>query len=297
MSTTHKSIVFLGLTFMFSWGAAIAGWRLGTEADPLALWATLTTMMAGPALAGVICALIFDKGRRIAALGLHFKPNWWWLLAYLIPVALCAASLGATIMLSGRALGDLGENVLAAVAQAGQDTSKLENLPLAPLVLAQALIVGALVNSVALTFTEELGWRGYLYGLWRKAGFWRTSLGTGVIWGVWHAPAIYLFGHNYPDQRLLGVGLFTIFCVLMTPIITLVRDRSGSVWAAGIFHGTFNAVGGVVVLCLADGSFPWNGVVGIGGFVALALGVAAVLLLNPSKPPRTFETSPQSVSA
>lgn len=297
MSTTRKSLVFLALTFLLSWGAAIGGWRLGVEANGLALWGTLTTMMAGPALAGVICALLFEKGRRIAALGLQFKPNWWWLLAYLIPVALCAASLGATLLLSDRTLGDLGDNVIAAVAQAGQDTSKLEGLPIAPLVLFQALVVGALVNSVALTFTEELGWRGYLYGLWRKAGFWRTSLGTGVIWGVWHAPAIYLFGHNYPDQRVLGVGLFTIFCVLMTPIITLVRDRSGSTWAAGIFHGTFNAAGGIVVLTLADGSFPWNGVVGIGGFVALALGVAAVLLLNPSKPPRASAASPQPASA
>ena len=62
---------------------------------------------------------------------------------------------------------------------------------------------------------------------------------TGVVWGVWHAPAIFFYGHNYPDDRVLGLGLFVLFCMLLAPIITLVRERGGSVWAAGIIprHG------------------------------------------------------------
>ena len=97
---------------------------------------------------------------------------------------------------------------------------------------------------------------------------------------LWHAPMIYLFGHNYPDDRLLGVGLFTLFCALLSPIMTLVRDRGQSTWAAGIFHGTFNALGGLTVLMVGGAPFPWNGVVGIGGYLALALGVVAVLLFG-----------------
>jgi hypothetical protein len=101
---------------------------------------------------------------------------------------------------------------------------------------------------------------------------------------------IYLFGHNYPNDRLLGVGLFVIFCMLMSPIITLVRERAGSVWAAGIFHGTINALGGMTMLVVGMAAFPWNGIVGIGGFVALALGVALVIALQRGGP-RT-ETTP-----
>ncbi len=285
MSTTNKSVIFLLLTFAISWGITIGGWAFGAASNPAASLATLSGMMTGPAIAGLICTFAFEKGRRIEALGLHFKPNWWWLFAYLIAIALCAASVAATLIFSDRTLADLDANVRMAAEQAGQDMSQIPaDMPIVPLVLFQSLVVGALINSVLLTVTEELGWRGYLYGLWRSSGFWRTALATGAVWGVWHAPAIYLFGHNYPTERVLGVGLFVLFCVLLSPLMTLVRDRGGSVWAAGILHGTFNAVAGLTILWLSDPAFPWNGMVGIGGFIALALSAALVALAQrPAK--------------
>lgn len=290
MTTTRKAVIFLAITFAISWGVTISGWALGAHQTPLGAFATLTLMMTGPAIAATICAFAFEKGRRVASLGLHFRPNWWWLLAYLIPIALAAISVGATILLSDRTYADIGENALLAAEQTGQDVSVLQDLPITAIVLGQALVIGALINAVVLTFTEELGWRGYLHGLWREAGFWRASLATGLIWGVWHAPAIYLFGHNYPDQRLLGVGLFTVFCVLLSPLMTLVRDRGGSVWAAGILHGVLNAVAGLSVLTLSSPDFPWNGMLGIGGFVALALGViVTALLVRPSLAPKATQ--------
>jgi len=281
MSVTSKSIIFLALTFAVSWSVAIGGWALGAASTPLGAFASLVGMMTGPSIAAVICAMAFEKGRRVEALGLRFKPNWWWLFAYLIPIALCAASVGVTLLLSDRTLADLEANLMLAAQQAGQDVSQIpQNLPIVPLVLFQALVLGAAINAVLLTFTEELGWRGYLHDLWRPSGFWRASLATGVIWGIWHAPAIYLFGHNYPDNRVLGVGIFVVFCTLLAPILTLVRDRGASVWAAGILHGTLNAVAGLSVLWLSRADFPWNGLLGIGGYLALALGVAIVFLMQ-----------------
>jgi membrane protease YdiL (CAAX protease family) len=281
MSVTSKSIAFLMLTFAVSWSIAIGGWALGAANSPIGAFMALFGMMTGPAIAAVICAMAFEKGGRVEALGLRFKPNWWWLFAYFIAVALCAASVAITLLFSDRTLGDLHANLLLAAQQAGQDVSQMpEDLPLVPIVLLQALVLGALINSFLLTFTEELGWRGYLHGLWRPSGFWRASLATGVIWGVWHAPAIYLFGHNYPDNRALGVGVFVVFCTLLAPIMTLVRDRGGSVWAAGILHGTINAVAGLSVLWLSRAEFPWNGLLGIGGYIALAIGVVIVFLMQ-----------------
>jgi membrane protease YdiL (CAAX protease family) len=277
MSTASKSIIFLVLTFAISWTIAIGGWAAGITNQPLGAFSILFGMMTGPAIAAVICVFAFEKGRRITALGLQFKPNWWWLFAYLIGLALCAGSVLFTVLLSDRELGDLHANLLLAAEQAGQDTTQLRSLPIVPLVLFQALVIVALINSV-MTLSEELGWRGYLHDLWRPSGFWRASLATGVFWGVWHAPAIYLIGHNYPDERALGVAMFVGFCVLLSPVMTLVRDRAGSVWSAGILHGTINAVGGLTALMLSDPAFPWSGLTGIGGFVAIALGVALVVL-------------------
>ena len=288
MSTTIKALVFVGLTFALSWTVTIGGWALGAERAPVAALLTLVLMMAGPAIAALICAAAFEKGRRIEALGLRFKPNIWWLYAWLIPFALVGVSVAATILLGGRHFVDPAQQTLAMAAGRLPPAKLAELRALAPVldpIIAVEVLIGSAINAVAITFTEELGWRGYLHDLWRRFGFWRTALPTGFIWGVWHAPAIYLFGLNYPDHRLIGIPIFIAFCMLTAPIMTLVRDRGGATWAAGITHGTINALGGLSALVISDASFPWAGIVGIGGFVALALGVFAVALGRPNRRP------------
>ncbi len=289
MSTTNKSVVFLGLTFALSWGVMIGAWALGFHNNPVGAIFALTASMFGPAIAALICAFAFEKGRRVEALGLRFKPNWWWLLAWLIPLALAATSVVLTLLLTGQTFADPATQTIASVAaQVGEaKADELRDMPyLGALIVGGALVINPLFNTPILTFSEELGWRGYLHYLWRPSGFWRASLATGAIWGVWHAPAILLFGHNYPDNREIGAVIFVLFCVLLAPIMTLVRDRGGSVWAAGILHGTVNAVGGLTILALNNPSFPWGGIVGIGGYVALAFSVIAVALLRAGLAPR-----------
>lgn len=286
MSVTLKSIIFLALTFTLSWTVTIIGWGMGLQNSPLA-FVVLTLMMAGPAIAAAACAYAFEKGRRVEALGLRFRPNMWWLWAFAIPLALAIVAVVATAIASPYGFADPARAVATMVAERTPD--QVSQLP-APLVLDALLVlqvlVGAAINAVALTFTEELGWRGYLHYLWRPSGYWRTSLGTGAIWGLWHAPAIYLFGLNYPDNRAIGIPIFIVFCTLLAPVMTLIRDRGGSTWAAGIAHGTINAVAGLTVLCLAQPQFPWVGSVGIGGFVALALALMGVIAVRRGLAPQ-----------
>lgn len=294
MSAIKKSIVFLAIAFATSWAVVIGGWALGWHEDPNLVTLVLAGSMFGPAIAAFACAIIFEKGRRAVALGLRFKPNWWWLAAYIAPILIAAGSVAVSILFGGSTFVDPGVAAIAmteAAAPEQADAVRALAPYLGAIILAQSLILGALINAVILTFSEELGWRGYLHSLWRGAGFWGASLGTGFVWGLWHAPAIFLFGLNYPDNRAVGIGLFVGFCVLLSPILTFIRDRGASVWAAGIFHGTFNALGGLTLLTLSNPTFPWNGVVGIGGFAALAAGVAIVALLRPSMPTATSEPS------
>lgn len=280
MKTTNKAIIFLALAFAISWGIGI-GAHYGGLAETIPVTLILALTMIGPAVSALICAFAFDRGRRIEALGLRFKPNWWWAFAYLIPLALAAVSVGATVIFSDRNYIDIGGATAAAAEAQGQDLSQAPAFLLSTaFIVGVAISVGALINAPILTFTEELGWRGYLHGLWRPAGFWRASLATGAVWGLWHAPAIWFYGLNYPGDRALGIALFVLFCVMMSPIMTLVRDRAGSVWAAGIFHGTFNAVGGLTIAAISNPEFPWNGIVGIGGFMALALSLVLVFALQ-----------------
>lgn len=290
MPAAKKSLIFLGLAFAISWTIAIGGHFSGLKqslglAGPVLL---LTAMMAGPAIAALICAFAFEKGRRVDALGLRFTPNLWWIAAWAIPILLAAGAVIFTLLLSDRTYVDIGAAAREAAEAQGQDLSQAPPLLTSTgFIVALSITLGALINAPILTLTEELGWRGYLHDLWRPAGFWRASLGTGLVWGVWHAPAILLYGLNYPHNPVLGVGLFTVFCTLLSPLMTLVRDRGRSVWAAGVFHGAFNAVGGLTLAMVSQPVFPWNGIVGAGGFIALALGVAATALLLRRKEPPT----------
>jgi len=285
MSVANKSITFLLLAFALSWAIAIGGHYSGA-AETIGPMVILFAMMTGPAIAAAICAIVFEKGRRVAALGLPFRPNLWWLWSWLVPLAIAAASVGLTLLLSGRHIVDVDAALIASVAQQSPDQAEqLRAIPHLGLIqIAVAITLGALINAPILTLTEELGWRGYLHDLWRRFGFWRCSLATGLVWGLWHAPAVYLYGLNYPGQPLLGIALFTLYCMLLSPLLTFVRDRGGATWAAGIFHGTINAVGSITLLVLSDPVFPWNGIVGIGGFLALATAVMAILILQRTPP-------------
>lgn len=282
---TKKTLTFLALSFAITWAIVTAGWAAGLHQSEFAVY-ILAASMFGPSIAAIVCVFAFEQGRRVAALGLRFRPNWWWLLAWLLPVLIAGGSVALTVLLSPHDYTDPSAGVIAmAEAHSPEAGEQARAVPyLGVIVLVQALVLGALVNAVILTLSEELGWRGYLYDLWRTAGFWRYSLATGAIWGVWHAPMIFLFGHNYPDNRLLGIALFTAFCMLLSPIMTLVRDRGQSTWSAGIFHGTINALGGLTVLMVGGAAFPWNGLVGIGGYLALAIGVAIVFLVQRRAP-------------
>src|SRR6185503_7595740 len=130
-----------------------------------------------------------------------------------------------------------------------------------PLLYLVSFFLVAAASYSLLAIAEELGWRGYLYHLWRPFGFWRTSFATGLIWGIWHLPLNFWFGANFPEHRLLGLVLFPISTMLYAPIMTFVRDRGQSVWPAVILHGAYNAMGAFIVLAMNEVQFPWDKVV------------------------------------
>lgn len=162
--------------------------------------------------------------------------------------------------------------------QLAEARAQTEALPVHPVFLAlpQAIVAGLTINAV-FAFGEEVGWRGFLQHELRGLGFWRGSLVTGTLWGLWHAPLI-LMGHNYPTQRIPGVFLFTVVCIGLSTLHSWVRLRGGTVWTAAVLHGTFNAAGGLSMIIVAGGELV-VGVQGVAGVIALGmlnLGLAAI---------------------
>ena len=267
--------LFLLITFGWSWGIA-AGIHISGTGYGLALTALY---MAGPGVAAFICAYIYDRHRFLASLGLNSNPfNKWLIIAFLTPILITAVAYLATKYIGGRDMLSLEEAFSVQIMNAGVDP---ETLPfsvkqIALLQVLSAPFVAAVVNTLVMMLTEEVGWRGWLWDRWSHMSFWHHALLTGLIWGVWHAPMI-AFGHNYPELPIWGPVIFTAWVMLMTPIIAFIREAGGSMVPAAMFHGVFNGVAPITVILMADPSMPWRGALGLGGFATLALGVAAVV--------------------
>ncbi len=135
--------------------------------------------------------------------------------------------------------------------------------------IAAALTVAPLFNTL-FALGEELGWRGYLLPKLLPLGQIPAMLISGVIWGIWHAPAI-LQGHNYPENPVLGVGMMIVFTVLLGIFFSWLYLKTKSPWAPALAHGTVNAVAGLPLLFLTDVNLSLGGsLTSVSGWLALA---------------------------
>lgn len=271
--------MFATLAYALAWSLAFTYFALGGRLDSLGFLAMAIAFMFTPAIAAVITQRLCWK-QPLGDLGLK-PPVWRWLLvAWLLPVILMAMTMAMSLAFPGVHLvtgldglyGQLTGKVSA--EQLSQLHAKLDHSPLAipgvlPLMFTlQVLGAGATINAVA-AFGEELGWRGLLAHELRETGFWPASLLTGLIWGVWHLPLI-IHGYNYPGHPVAGPILMTLMTALLSPLIGYVRWRAQSVFAAAVFHGTFNAAATLVIL-VRGGDSMTVGFTGAAGLVTLGL--------------------------
>lgn len=270
-------IIYLMITFIFSWSLAaifyLAGSRLSSPyAGPI-----LILYMFGPLAGALVTQKFIYKNDVVKSLAISFKLNKWYLFAWLLPPLLAFAAMGINLLFNGisfspEMVGMMDKyRAVLTPEQVLQMQTQLKNMPVHPvwLMLLQGLVAGATINALA-AFGEELGWRGFLYKELSGQGFWRCSLIIGTIWGIWHAPII-LQGHNYPQHPILGVLLMTIWCILLTPIFNLVRQKTHSVIGAALAHGTLNGTAGIAVVMIQGGNDLTTGLMGAPGFIILAV--------------------------
>ena len=286
-----KAAMFIGLTFLVNWSLALLFFGLGGH------WQTSTGLALGVVYMFVpmSVAILLQKGvyREPVKepLGISFRLNRWFLVAWLLPPVVALTTFGVSLLLPGieytpQMLGMFER--FASLLTPEQMQQLRERIAAAPvgvfwLALLGGLVAGITVNAVA-GFGEELGWRGFLQKELAFLGFWRSSVLIGFIWGLWHAPLI-LQGHNYPQHPVTGVLMMTILCVLLALIFGYVRVRARSVIAAAIVHGTFNATYGLSIVLIRGGSDLTTGVTGLPGFLVLAV-VILILWLHDSNPAR-----------
>jgi hypothetical protein len=276
-----RTVLFVVLTFAFSWGWAAVAQQSGFiqmpfQAGDPRLFAFLVIFMCGPAVAALIMAAV--DGNMKEALRFRLMPNGWWLLAWLVPLALIAAAWAISLNLPGASYQPLETAAAKAIeAQTGKPLPISMDMLLISL-LVQVALIGPLINMFG-TLTEELGWRGYMLTQMAEQNFWTRHLTIGFFWGMWHAPVI-VAGYNYPGEPVFGPLMFTGFCMLISPIIGLLSERGRSVLAGGLFHGTLNAAAPASMMTLGGLHIFESGVIGWPGLLVFALGCALIGLLR-----------------
>ncbi len=120
-----------------------------------------------------------------------------------------------------------------------------------------ALTILQVTASIAVffpAFGEEWGWRGYMMPkvleLMPKPA---AILTGGIIWGLWHAPLTvsgHNFGVDYPGFPWLGILAMCGYCVLVNALLTLLTEKTRSIYPAAFCHMINNNVSFFILLSL-----------------------------------------------
>jgi membrane protease YdiL (CAAX protease family) len=291
-----KAMLFVGLTFFFNWLLAILFFTLGGKWNTPASLAMAIVYMFIPMAISIIVQKFIYKEPLKKPLGISFKLNCWFLVAWLLPLFIAFASIGVSLLFPNvqyspgmEGLLERFESILTEEQLQGlKNQVANSSVHLVWLGLLQGLIAGISINAVA-GFGEELGWRGLLLKERGFMGFWKSSIVIGIIWGIWHAPLI-LKGHNYHQHPFFGVFMMILFTLLWSPLFSYIRLKADSVIAAAIFHGSLNATAGLSLMFTKGGNDLIVGVTGLAGFIVLiAINIILFLYERLAKEPITAQ--------
>ena len=236
---------------------------------------------------GAILATKREGEKVITGLGLNAlgeKKIYLW--AWLVPI-ICSIAAGLIAWLLGWGDLDISLNSIKDSFESMPEAPKINLSVLIVLQIAASLTLAPIVNTI-FALGEELGWRGFLLPKLLPLGQVPAMLVSGVIWGIWHAPAI-LQGHNYPDHPILGVGMMIIFTTLLGIFFSWLYLKTRSPWAPALGHGTVNAVASLPLIFLTGTSLSLGGALtSVSGWIALAI-LAGVLAGMKEIPLRSEE--------
>lgn len=257
-------LLFLAITFGATIAVSIVLWSKGISlAEPtIEGQLAIAGAMFFPGISSLIVRRL--KGNGLEDAGLRWGPRRLYLQAYLIIIAIFVAAYSLTAILLTRP-----DFSLSAFSQRyGMALPSSPGIMLLA-VLITTITVAPIFNSIP-AFGEELGWRGYLLPKLMPLGRDRALIISGIIWGLWHVPFVFLLGFHYPAYRLESILLFTSIVMLLGIYIGYLRLASGSTILAAFAHGMFNAqFYGVWQIIFPDADPILGGITGLTGVAAL----------------------------
>ena len=198
----------------------------------------ITGVMWSPGIAAILTCLLI--GRSVRTLPWQWRAWRWNGFAWVLPILYGLAiyltvwlfGLGGSSCCNPDTLSDWSVGLL------GRESSGIA----APMVYLLMLGTIGLVGSAARALGEEIGWRGFLIWEMRKVmPFWLVGVLSGLIWAVWHWPAILFTDYNAGDGNfVLQMFIFTMAIAPQGIVYAYFTFRSNSLWPAVILHASHN---------------------------------------------------------
>ncbi|MFG3531109.1 CPBP family intramembrane glutamic endopeptidase [Streptomyces sp. NPDC047917] len=291
--------IFLGVAYIGMWAAMapllVSGYRRGDarEGTGVLEQVCIGAAMLAPALAAILVVRCVERSGGVRdTLALRWPKPWGravraCLMAFAVPAGLTAGAL-AIGTFAGRYPFD------------GMHWQGLGSW-------AAAAVLNMLL-SLPLFFGEEAGWQGYLFPRLAQDGTGRKLIRayviTGAAFALWHLPTL-LMGGQYPGRPwYVSVPAMLVSCLLVLPVFTWLRLRSGSVVPAIIGHAFVSSVSVDMVARFADSKAAldplhmsmagWPGWIVTGAFVAFLMSTGR---LRPSFYPARTASQPASQSS
>ena len=191
MKKINKLKLFIGLTFLISWGVIGLYYLLGGELNTIPGTVVTVLYMFIPMTVALFVEKYIHKQTIKKTLRISFKINKWFLIAWLITPIVAFATIGISLIfpditfsLEMSGMFERFENMMSP-EQMEEMKNSMDTLPIHPIwiTLFQGLFAGITVNAIA-GFGEELGWRGFLLKECSKLKYWKASIFIGFIWGI-----------------------------------------------------------------------------------------------------------------
>ncbi len=243
-ATIKRLIVYLFISFIPFWivipmlnsyyGEPI----YASEKAMTAAYAVGVFGMLIPSIAHLITRLVTKEGFKNSYLGLNFKGNAKYYIAS-VAVKLAEVVIFAVLVWLVFA-GDLSfSEAFASDEMNGRIGTYLLQISVSIIIFFPA-------------FGEEWGWRGYMMPkLTELMGRPAAIVVGGILWGLWHAPltiAGHNFGVDYDFFPWLGILLMCVNCTFFNAFLTLITEKTKSIYPASFCHMINNNCGGLIFI-------------------------------------------------
>lgn len=274
-----KSIVFVFLAFLFSWGNYAVLYFIGKGWPKDISTALMIVYMFGPLFSAFIVQKFIFGEDFVNPLGISFKLNGWFVAAVLLPILIALGAFGISLFFNNvyytPDMSGLIERTHGTISSY-QFKRLREFMAISSIhpiwkEILKAIIAGGSVFAF-IAFGGEVGWRGFLYKEIGYFGFWKSNIVIGIIWALWSIPLILIWKFH-PQHPGEGIFMVMGFFILISPILSYIRIKAKSVAAPSIICGIiyFCQDSNMAIMFVSGGNDLTVGMTGLAGFIVLAV--------------------------